>query len=140
MNKKGFYASTAWKWFRKYVILHYSKDGVCRCVTCGALKKVGDPKLHLGHLIKVFDSGAKTNFATAFDERNAAPQCYKCNVKEGGRELDMMNFINNKFGKGTYDKLRDKARNPIFGFRMELPAIAEKYKKKCKELEKQRSA
>lgn len=136
MKIKEFYNTTAWKWFRKYVMLHYSKDGVCQCSTCGSFKQLGDSKLHLGHLIKVFDTGGKTNFSTAFDERNCAPQCYQCNVKAGGRELKMLEFIENKFGEGTYDKLKELARTPMYGFRMELPSISDHYRNKYNELKK----
>lgn len=86
MKSKEFYQSTAWKWFRKYKMLLHSDNGFCQCATCGAKKELGDSKIHLGHLIKVFETGGRSNFGVAFDERNSLPQCYQCNVKMGGHE------------------------------------------------------
>jgi len=136
MKSKEFYKTTAWKWFSKYVLLHYSNDGICKCSTCSSIKTVNDKNMHLGHLIKVFSSGGNTNFSTAFDERNVLPQCYRCNVKMGGNELEMLEAVNNKFGEETYKNLRAKARQFYKLDKYTLDEIAKEYRIKFNELVK----
>ena len=136
MKSKDFYKTTAWKWFSKYVLLHYSNNGVVRCATCSTRKKCSDSKMHLGHLIKVFSIGSNTNFATAFDERNVMPQCYQCNVLLSGNELKMMDAINLKFGSDTYEELKAKARIPFKLDKYTLDDIALNYRLKFNELVK----
>jgi len=61
MKSKDFYKSSAWRWFSKLVLLEHSNNGVCTCATCGVMKSANDKLMHLGHMIKVFESGGKTN-------------------------------------------------------------------------------
>lgn len=137
MKSAEFYRTTAWKWFSKYVMLKYAnKDYVVKCSTCNTYKTVNDSKMHLGHLLKVFSSGGNTKFATAFDERNVLPQCYRCNVKMGGNELEMLEAVEKTFGKGTYEELKQKSRFPFILDKITLQMIAEEYKNRFKELEK----
>ena len=128
MKSSQFYKTTAWKWFSRYVLLPYSKDGLVSCSTCGNVKMVNDRLMHLGHLIKVFSSGGHTNFATAFHEKNVMPQCHQCNVHLGGNELKMLDAIELKFGKGTYDELKMKSRFPFKLDKFTLDQIAKDYK------------
>jgi len=138
MKRDKFYKSRAWYYFSRYMLLKYTnKAGVCRCATCGVFKEPNDKKLHLGHLVKVFN-GNSSNFSTAFDEKNVAPQCYKCNVMMGGNELKMLDFLEDKHGKGNYDELRAKARKPFFHFNTAIDYIKEEYQTKFKEIVKEK--
>jgi hypothetical protein len=115
MKSKEFYSTTAWKYFRKWVILMYAQkasDGnyYCKCATSGKMLRVGDKNLHLGHYIKVFN-GSQTNFAVAFDERNVAPQSAAENVYKGGNEEKMLDYLEAKWGKQEIEKLRIRKNN-----------------------------
>ena len=136
MKSSQFYKTTAWKWFSKYILLYYSKDGVCKCATCGNMKMINDKKMHLGHLIKVFESGGNTNFAVAFNEKNVLPQDYRCNVLSGGNELKMLDAIERTHGKGTYDDLRLASRSFFKLDKFTLDLIAQEYRIKFNELAK----
>lgn len=130
MKSKDFYRSTAWRWFSRYVLLYYSTDGAVQCATSGTWYNVNSKKMHCGHLIKVFDSGGKTNFATAFDFKNVLPQCHRDNVHMGGNELKMLDAIEKTHGKGTYDELRQKARFPFRLDKVTLKEISDEYRLK----------
>lgn len=134
ITSKSFYQNTAWRWFYKYVLVYHSKDGYCTCATCGTIKKVNDKLMHLGHLIKVFEGGANTNFSTAFDVRNVMPQCHQCNVHKGGNELKMLDAIEKYHGKGTYDTLRIKKNLPFKLDPLTLKEISDKYRLKFNDL------
>lgn len=136
MKKTEFYKSRAWFYFSRYILLKFmNKDFVCRCSTCNNFYSVNDKKLHVGHLIKVFD-GNSSNFSVCFDERNVGPQCYKCNVKKGGNELKMLDFIEDLHGKGTYENLKQKSRIPYYGFSKDISSIKDYYHAKFNELKK----
>ena len=92
--------------------------------------------MHCGHLIKVFESGGKTNFATALDFRNVMPQCHQDNVHGGGRELKMLEAIERTHGKGTYEELKAKARKPYRLDKVTLMEISEEWRLKFNELAK----
>ena len=136
MKSKEFYSSTAWKWFSKYVLLYYSIDGAVQCRTSGRWYNCNNKKIHCGHLIKVFMEGGKTNNSTAFDFRNVLPQCYQHNVHMGGNELKMLDAIEETFGKGTYDELKEKARFPLRLDKVTLKEISDEYRLKFNELAK----
>ena len=80
--------------------------------------------------------GGKTNNATAFDFRNVLPQCHQHNVHMGGNELKMLDAIEETFGKGTYDELKQKARFPFRLDKVTLKQISDEYRVKFNELAK----
>jgi len=136
MKSRDFYKTTAWKWFSRYTLLYYSTDGAVQCATSGRWYNCNSSKMHCGHLIKVFDSGAKTNFATSFDFRNVLPQCHQHNVHMGGNELKMLESIEKTHGKGTYEELKHKARFPFRLDAVTLQEISYEYRLKFNELTK----
>jgi hypothetical protein len=136
MKSKEFYKTTAWKWFSKYVLLYYSTDGAVQCSTGGKWYNCNNKLMHCGHLIKVFDTGGKTNFATAFDFRNVLPQSHQHNVHMGGNELKMLDAIEKIHGIGTYQELRQKARFPFILDKVTLQEISDEYRIKFNELTK----
>lgn len=134
MKKKEFYSSTAWNWFSKYVLLYYSVDGAVQCRTSGRWYNCNSKNIHCGHLIKVFEAGADTNFATAFEFKNALPQSDQHNVYMGGNELKMLEAIERTHGEGTYEELKQKARFPFRLDKVTLKEISDKYRKKFNKL------
>lgn len=138
MKSSKVYTTTAWKWFGKYIILKYSNNGVVQCCTSKRWYSCNDKNIHAGHLIKVDEGGGNTNYAVAFDERNVLPQSHSENVHKGGNQLKMLDEVERIHGKGTYDDLRQKARFPFKLDKVTLKMIAEEYKAKFKELEKEK--
>lgn len=134
MKKEVFYKSKAWRFFSKYIKLSYAdKFGVVRCATSGVYMSWDDKNCHAGHYVKVYD-GNRTNFSTAFDERNVMPQSYQENRYNGGNQEEMAKAIDRKFGKGTAEGLRIKSKFPFKLDKFTLDLIAKKYKQKLNDL------
>ena len=136
--KFDFYRTTAWKWCRKYVLVYYAnKDGIVRCATSGRFMRLGTPDCHCGHYIKVRD-GNSTNYATAFDFTNLAPQCRQDNTYMGGRQDKMRQFLVEKHGELEIIELEEK-RNTVFRLdNSTLEYYANLYREKFYQLLKER--
>lgn len=50
----------------------------------------------------------------------------------------MLDAIEKEYGKGTYDKLKERAKNPYIGLSIELKFIADEYRIKANELAKEK--
>lgn len=88
-------------WFSKYVRLFYSQNGLCRCVTCGDWKDV-----------KAMDNGhfmSRRHLNTRWTFENCGPQDTYCNRHNQGENQKMADFLDDKFGKGTAEKMKIKA-------------------------------
>ena len=135
---KDFYRTTAWSWCRKYVLLYYAnKDGIVKCATSGRLMRIGTPDCHCGHYIKVRD-GNSTNYATAFQFANLAPQSRQDNTFMGGRQDLMREFLVKQHGE---ENIKDLERQRNIPYRLddaELKYWADWYKFKYKHLLEQR--
>ena len=97
MKAKQFYSSAAWKYCSRYVLLYYSDGMYTKCSTSGKILKINEGNCHCGHLIKVFDAGI-TNFATAFNFENLAPQSMRDNRYLSGKPDIMREWLENKHG------------------------------------------
>jgi len=129
-NQFDFYKTTAWKWFRRYVLLYYAnKDGIVKCATSGRYMALGSKNCHCGHYIKVRD-GNSTNYATALDFRNVGPQHIQDNTKMGGRQDLMREWLVNQHGEESIKNLESKRRIP---FKLN-PSTLEEYSVKYKQL------
>lgn len=120
----------AWRYFSRTMLLHYSKDGICKCFTCGKHYAINSKKMHCGHLVKVFDTGGKTNFSTAFDVKNVFPQCYQCNVIKGGNELKAYYALVGIWGRDAIDELQIKAKMPFKLGKFEMDNFRQEWKEK----------
>ena len=134
MKKKYFYSSKAWKTFRLYMLNQFAKgkDHV-QCCTCGKVLTIGSKDCQLGHFIKVY-TASKTNFATAFDEKNVAPQCLQCNFYKGGEEIKMQEYLIALHGTKEIDKLKIKAYNVCRLDKFKLNIIAKEYHNKIDDI------
>lgn len=117
LNKKTFYSSTAWKYFRMYVILSHSDENlVVRSVTDGKLYRLNIPSerrnVVAGHYLRVFDSNGKTNYSTAFNLKNVYPQSYQENVFNGGNQSEMAKHIEKVHGKQALEELNILSKKP----------------------------
>jgi len=136
-NKRSVRINSADKHFSKFVRLRDTVkiiDGVpyCKCVTCSKIAPVKE--MTNGHFVK------RNRTATRFNEQNCHAQCISCNSFEDGREYKHAKEIDKKYGSGTADKLQALgaargARSKLEKYR--LKEIADKYKEKVKEKEKE---
>ncbi len=141
MKKEKFYKSSAWKWFSRYIKLKYAREYngqlYCQCATSGKwfdlYDSVDRKKLHLGHYIKVYN-GNSTNFSTAFDERNVAPQRDYDNRKLGGNQIKMREFLVAKFGEKNIYELEALSKQPKKIDGLDLKILSKVYREKYNKL------
>jgi hypothetical protein len=112
------------RYFSIYIRLRDSKNGICKCITCG--KSVSE--FDCGHMIsRRFES-------TRFDEQNANGQCHKCNRFENGNQLAHAVAIDGKHGEGTSTRLLLKSRMLCKRNQQDYERIAEEFKAKAESL------
>src|SRR3990167_553669 len=109
------------KYFSEYIRLRDSKDGICRCVTCGKLFfwKNGD----CGHFI------SRKYLSLRWDEKNCGAQCKSCNLFNQGEQYKFVKAINTRWGDGTVAMLELKKHNLFKAGAFELNFLAGEYKK-----------
>ena len=136
--RQRFYSSAAWRWFSRYVLTYYSENGITgKCVTCGAIKRLNDKELHLGHWIKVFDANS-SNYSTAFEFTNLGTQCSQCNRFMGGRERLMGNYLKSIHGEDELNRLQELSNRPFKLDDYTIDEIAKEYRNKLHNLLKER--
>lgn len=133
-TRKRFYQSAAWRNFSQYVLLYYADNNLMvRCSTNPNLEyKINDKRICVGHYIKVFDANS-SNYSTAFDFRNVAPQSVQENLNGGNMEM-MAKFIDKIHGHGTAELLRAKKNEPFKLDDFTFNEISKKYLKLKNEL------
>ncbi|WP_159523745.1 recombination protein NinG [Sunxiuqinia indica] len=132
--KFNLYQTTAWKWFSRYVLLYYAdKNAVAICATSGRRMSINSKQCHAGHYIKVNDMNS-TNYSTAFDFRNVAPQYYRDNHYGGGRMDRMREHLVGKHGEDAIKELEAKRHQAFHLDKATLDQIAAEYKAKFKQL------
>jgi ribosomal protein L32 len=133
MKSKDFYKTTAWKWFSRYVLLYHSfktSEGLyVTCSTSGKTLMPNHKNMHCGHYIKVYD-GNSTNYATAFEFHNVAPQFYADNTKMGGRQDRMREWLVKKYGSKQVERIEIKRRNHMKLDKVTLKIISDLYRNK----------
>lgn len=132
------YTTTAWKWFRKYVIVFYAQsNGVIQCSTSGRFMNLYTPegrkKVHCGHYIKVKD-GSLSHYAVAFDFKNVGPQHMQDNTYSGGKPEIMRKWLIKEHGEEAIKALEVRKNNICHPDKVWLDEIAKEYKRKYKEL------
>lgn len=132
--RQSFYASKAWKYFSRYVLLFYSDENLMvNCSTNPLLEyKITDKRICVGHYIKVFDANS-TNYSTAFHFKNVAPQSVQDNIYKGGNMEEMAKWLDLTHGEGTAKEMEQLSRTPLKLDKYELDKIAQKYKQKFKD-------
>lgn len=129
MKSNQFYGSAAWKYCSRYVLLYYANDQyIVQCATSNKPLFIAASNCHCGHYIKTFD-GSKTNFATAFEFENLAPQSHQENVYAGGRPDIMRDWLVAKHGQNKMDVLNIKRHNICKLGKFEMEYWRDHYKK-----------
>lgn len=119
-------------YFSRYIRVKYSKDGKCTCYTCGNIKPIKE--VDNGHYQK------REHKATRYNENNCRPQCKTCNgnVKHNGKQVLFKENLILEIGKEKVDELDRLAKTSIKADTKFFKDIAEKYRIKLNELQKER--
>lgn len=89
--------------FSLYIRLRDSdKEGYGNCITCGVKKHYKDA--HAGHFMSRRFPG------TRWDELNVNLQCAGCNLFGSGEQYKYGIALEDKYGKGTAEKLQKKSQ------------------------------
>ena len=108
------------KVFSEFIRRRYAKNDISTCVTCG--KSDHWKKLQNGH----FQS--RKHYSTRWDEDNCQVQCSGCNVFRWGEQYKFSQWLDDNKGKGTSERLADKARGVIKYSTYDLEQMIDKYK------------
>ena len=117
----------AWDWVSRYVRLSRSRDGVCRCYTCGALH--GVKNCDAGHFI------GRTHRATLYNLNNIRPQCLQCNRFKQGQHAIFRDNLVKEIGLAEVEKLEALARTIGDDSIAYHTAIRDEFKQKVKDLQ-----
>ena len=113
--------------FSQYIRRRYLKENIAECFTCG--KKDDWKRLQCGH----FQS--RRFYSTRWDETNCQVQCAGCNVFRFGEQFKFSVNLDNKFGKGTSQRLEVKAREIVKIPTFELEEMIKHYQELCSQLD-----
>lgn len=113
--------------FSRYIRLKEAKGcDYCRCVSCGAIKKLED--LDAGHYV------SREKWATKYDCRNVHSQCKQCNRFKEGSKPQYTVFLMATYGDGIIRELV-KLGNTQKQYRLpELKKMAKFYHQEIKTL------
>lgn len=131
MKQKTFYDSAAWKWFRQYVLLYYSNNGIVHCSTCGRPYQLPNKLIQVGHLHK-----SDRFRSVCLEFTNVAPQCYADNVYFSGKPDIMREWLIEKHGLKAIELLDIRKNNTIKLDKFTMDLIKDEYKAKFNELVK----
>jgi len=113
--------------FSQYIRRRDVKKNIAECFTCG--KKDDWKRLQCGH----FQS--RRFYSTRWDETNCQVQCAGCNVFRFGEQFKFSVNLDNKFGKGTSQRLEVKAREIVKIPTFELEDMIKHYQELCSQLD-----
>lgn len=94
-------------------------EGVSSCITCGKMMTLKTSQC--GHFI------SRIHYATRWEEKNCAAQCYACNMHNQGRQYEFGLAIDEKYGVGTAQKLLIQSHNKFDKSRSILELLIKKY-------------
>ena len=128
-NHKDTRRQAAVRWFNRFIRL---RDTGNPCISCG--------KPSIGPNAGKFDAGhyipAGSCSALKFNEKNVNLPCHwNCNIQQSGNRTNYRKGLIKKYGLEEVEKL--EGPQPIINITVDwYKSIEEKYKAKCKELEK----
>ncbi len=121
----------AWKWFSLYIrardcIKTTGSIQYGKCITCGRTFRLKE--LQAGH----FAQGRSC--AVLFNELGVNAQCEQCNIRAHGRLDEYSKYMYNTYEKEVVNGILNSKWSKVKFSRNDLDNIAEKYRKKYKEL------
>lgn len=111
------------RYFSEYIRL---RDKNKPCITCAKFTSNKDA----GHFI------SRRFEATRYDEKNVHGQCQKCNRFQYGNQFEFGVRIDEKFGRGTAEKILIKSKQTCIRKQSDYELIADYYKEKVNKLKK----
>ena len=125
--------ASCWRYFAKYILLRYARDGGwVSCVTCGRQYQVDSPDIHAGHLL------AGRSNSILFEEDAVFPQCVICNCFKDGNEKVFKAWYINKFGEDKYWEMMRLKNKVVWFTEDELLQKEEYYRNQCKRLREEK--
>lgn len=91
---------------QKLVRLKASKNGKCKCVTCGKIDSY--KRMQGGHFLK-----SETYPKARFEEWNINVQCPKCNMWDEGNRIEYFLYMEKKHGRKKLDSLIEESKGSI---------------------------
>ena len=118
-------------YFSRYIRLKHSSEGLCSCYTCGSIKDIKD--VDNGHYLK------REHKATRFHENNCRPQCKTCNgdTKHNGKQIEFRENLVNEIGIDVVEQIEALGRSTIKANGYFYRQIADEYRIKVNELQKE---
>jgi hypothetical protein len=109
--------------FSQYIRNKYAnKKGMVKCFTCDREYPVKN--IQNGHFM------SRKHYSTRWHEDNCRPQCYSCNVMQGGQQY----IFAMKLGKELSDEMYQLSREIVKFSNYELEEMIEYYQKELKKL------
>ena len=118
-------------YFSRYIRLKHSVDGKCTCYTCGKIEDIKE--VDNGHYQK------REHKATRYHEDNCRSQCKICNgdTKHNGKQDIFKGELTNEIGEDAVVEIERLARTTIKANVVFYRNIADTYRNKLNELQKQ---
>ena len=114
------------KVFSQYIRQKYANlDGFVDCFTCG--RSYHWKKIQNGHFM------TRARYSTRWDEENCRPQCYGCNVGQGGRQYIFAQNLD-KEAPGKADAMHVASLQTVKFMDYELEELITEYKQKITEI------
>lgn len=104
------------------------QDGYTRCISCGKIVKWKEADC--GHYVN------RKHNSTRYDEQNCNAQCRSCNRFSEGNIQGYRKGLIRKYGEQAVELLEIKKFNTCKLGQFEINALAEEYRKKLKQIKK----
>lgn len=112
--------------FSRFVRLRDSKNGVCKCCTCGKFGEI--LAMQNGHYM------SRRHLATRFSETNTGVQCLHCNMFDQGKQAEFTKYLERRYGIGTAGKSHIQSSNLTKWGRFEYELLIKEYTQKFNKL------
>lgn len=118
----------AWDLYSLIVRLTYADwRGYVKCCTCNDVRHYKD-NMQAGHFI------AGRGNSILFEKTNVHPQCYVCNIRKHGNQLEYYYFMKQKYGEKEIERLRRLSKESRSFTMTELREMIANFRHLLKEL------
>lgn len=113
------------KYFSLYIRLKYADwRGYVKCYTCDKVLQAIADGMQCGHFV------SRSCHKLRWDENNARPQCYGCNISKKGNYIEYTLRLIKELGKKKVDELAKLGKDLTHMTTADYQRIAKKYKDK----------